>query len=456
MASLPSIDLNDDRSRAARRNLGGFKKMRTSKFLRIIISSLSAFVVCYIALYAFVWGQGFVEPGSEQYPTWSNVPGVHMRGDLRLFWSVGDGTGEVNKQQAYARGFEPVTIINSYADYPNNQKENMYPLISNRPHNPWAKPPQFERIVRRNIDIADKNRIFIHDIELGYEEDATKAWADPVTRAMSNTGSFDEFQQAYYSEWASWFALPLKWAKEQRPDAKVGIYGPQAFRRDYWGIAGKTAKQIDGSHSSDERIWQYIDNYVDFYISSIYIFYNKPDSVYYMAANVEENYLRSRGNRPVYPYVWLRYHGSSLLEGSREVDPYLVEAMAIVPFFSGARGLALFGYEPQFKSIDSAPYRRLPLFMSSLARVASLSEQISRGKLVLDEPAHVLWNSRRPLIRRVETSANECVVMIVDPWQEDAATSNADVRCGDKNFTLQMKGRHITLALISGNETVLY
>jgi hypothetical protein len=54
----------------------------------------------------------------------------------------------------------------------------------------------------------------------------------------------------------------------------------QPFRRDYWGAAGKSAQQIDGMHRSDAELWQYIDPHVDFYVASVYVFYDDPGSIY--------------------------------------------------------------------------------------------------------------------------------------------------------------------------------
>ena len=53
--------------------------------------------------------------------------------------------------------------------------------------------------------------------------------------------------------------------------------GPQPFRRDYWGIADKNAAQIDGTHRTDWLLWKYIDPHIDFYIASIYVFYERPE-----------------------------------------------------------------------------------------------------------------------------------------------------------------------------------
>ena len=128
----------------------------------------------------------------------------------------------------------------------------------------------------------------------------------------------------------------------------VGLYGPQPFRRDYWGVAGKSAKQIYGTHLNDAKLWKYIDPHVDFYVASVYVFYDDPGSIYYIAANVEENYQRTRqyGNKPVYAYEWLRYHNSNKKLAGQELAPYLVEAMAVVPYFCGAKGVVVWGWEP--------------------------------------------------------------------------------------------------------------
>lgn len=108
----------------------------------------------------------------------------------------------------------------------------------------------------------------------------------------SGTATEAEFAEAYFREWATWFTQPCIWAKEQRPHQPVGIYGPQPFRRDYWGIAGKDARQIDGTHARDADLWTHIDPAVDFVGASVYIFYDEPGAIYYIASNIEENVAR--------------------------------------------------------------------------------------------------------------------------------------------------------------------
>ena len=382
---------------------------------------------------------------------WSQIRCVPMQGDWKVFWNVGGGDVEYNNREAAAHGFRLVNLINTYSDYPGRQKENINVALKTNRTNPWKKPDCFERIIRRNIAQATgPGEILVHDIEFPFEEDVDKAWEDPQARAASGVKTKEEFAKAYFQEWASWYWRPCQWAALDRPGLPVGLYGPQPFRRDYWGVAGKSAQQIDGTHRSDAQLWEAIDPHVDFTIASVYVFYDDPGSIYYLAANVEENCERTRryGNKPLYAYEWLRYHDSNKKLAGQELAPYLVEAMAVVPYFCGARGVVLWGWEPKRKG---QYYERLPLFTESLGRLSDLSEKLSKAELVLDEPAHVLWKAKRPLVRKFKISDDDWVVLAVNPWQAEDARSTVRVRCGTRTIELPLAGRHTAIFAVQGD-----
>lgn len=374
-------------------------------------------------------------------PGWDHVRPVTMQGDLKIYWNVGGGEVDYNNRQAAAHGFRLLNLLGTYSDYPGRHRENIGNALANNRTNPWKKPDYFERIIRRNIVQASQaGEIMVHDIEFPFEEDVDKAWADAEARAASGAKTKEQFAKAYFREWASWFALPCQWNKQDRPFEPVGLYGPQAFRRDYWGVAGKSSRQIDGTHRSDSELWQWIDPHVDFYIASVYVFYDDPGSIYYIAANVEENFQRTRryGNKPLYAYEWLRYHDSNKRLAQQELAPYLAEAMAVVPYFCGAKGVVLWGWEPRQKG---QYYERLPLFAQSLGRVSDLSAKISKAELVIDEPAYVLWKEKRPLVRKLKVTDDEWLVLAVNPWQAADARGSVTTACGSHTVELPLVGR---------------
>lgn len=75
--------------------------------------------------------------------------------------------------EALAHGFRLVNLLNIYADYPGNQKENIDRALKGNRTNPWKKPDFFERILRRNIAQTGRaNEILVQDIEFDFEEDS--------------------------------------------------------------------------------------------------------------------------------------------------------------------------------------------------------------------------------------------------------------------------------------------
>ena len=385
-------------------------------------------------------------------PGWESTRSIKMRG-LRAFWDVNGALS--HRDEAIRLGFSPVLLMNDYSDNPGKNKRNILTFLQNQhpPNNPWNRPEYFEEIIRQNFALAVRDRdvrmtrssIFVHDIEFHFEQDIEKAWADPVVRKASGAKTLKEFEELYLAEWAKWLSLPCQWGKEVFPDLRTGLYGPQPFRRDFWGIAGKDAKQIDGTHKLDDKLWKHIDPHVDFYIASVYLFYDGPESLYYIASNVEENYNRTRqyGNKPVLAYSWLRYHNSNSQLNNREVEPWLADAMAVIPYFYGAQGNALWGWEP--KTDDKKIYKNLNVFVDSIGRVADLSSKIANATPAPnDKLAHELWKAKRPLIKRLKVAGDgdEWIVLAANPWQAEDKNTTIKIRCGKRRVALQLQGRH--------------
>ena len=396
---------------------------------------------------------------------WEKIRTIKMSGGLRVFWDVGGFPTMPHRLQAIEHGFEPVNIIGDYADYKGKDKRHIGKFLHKQKvtNNPWNRPDYFEEIVHQNAiriggrkhDRLGAKGLFVHDIEFPFEQDIEKAWADPVVRKASGAKNLKEFEEVYLKEWTKWFTIPCDIGKKEFPKLPAGLYGPQPFRRDYWGIVGKSASQIDGTHALDAKLWKHIDPHVDFYIASIYVFYDSPGSVFYIASNVEENFKRTRqyGNKPVYAYSWLRYHNGNLKLKNKELPPWLADATAVIPYFYGAKGNVLWGWEPKLKKGDEI-YKHLSVYADSLGRVADLSRKIATAIPAKDdEPAHVLWKEKRPLLKRLKVKGkDEWIVLAVNPWQAEDESSDLKIRCGSRRFTLKLQGRHSDIFHIKGRK----
>jgi hypothetical protein len=389
-------------------------------------------------------------PAKGVTPKWQSIRSFKMKGDLRAFWNVYGGDYLFNQDQAVKHGFKNAQISNTYADYLNNQKENIDTFLNKNTGNAWLKPPFFEKVVKRNIKdaigqgntVGFNSAIYVHDIESAFERNFKKLWSNEVVRQSAQVDNFEEFVEENYRQQASWLSLPCKWSKQFSPQKPVGVYGPQLFNRDYWGfVKPSTPAKLEQTHQADLRLWKYIDPYVDFYIADVYMFYDLPDSIYYLAANIEENYRRGRkfSNKPLYAYFWLRYHDSNKEMANRELPDYLVEAAAVLPFFTGAKGVVLWGYEP--KNVGQ-PYHNLPVFINSLGRVADLSAKIAKAKLVIDRPARELWRDKKPLIRKFRVSKNEWILLATNPWQSQQDKIVVSTDCGSRSVKLEIRGKH--------------
>ncbi|MBL8552339.1 MAG: hypothetical protein JNJ73_20285 [Hyphomonadaceae bacterium] len=400
------------------------------------------------------WCAPWTDP--DRRALWSAQPVLAMKGGLKVFWNVLGPTGRAHERMAVEHGYERITLTIPFNDFGGDGRQ----AIRAHSRNPWLRPSFFESSVKRSIANERDTGTYANDIELEIASPDV-AWTDPAAREASGARTFAEFRRAYLREWGNWHALVSRYTREVYPTTQVGIYGRQPVQKDYWGYVNSDPETFARGHAADDaEMWRMIDPHIDFYTADIYNFYDEPGSVLFMAANVEENFLRTRsyGGKPLYAYVWLRYHESNEELAQREIaTPYLVEATAIVPFFSGAKGVVLWGAEGQPLLRDSqVPYDNFPVFMNALSRVAALSEDIGRAQLEIDESAHTLWRAERPLVRRLIVAQGHCIVMAINPWQGHNATSQANPLCGDRRYPIVMRGRATTIAVIRDGHVTLH
>lgn len=89
-------------------------------------------------LSAFAWAaEGPDSPSRTEISAWTQVRAVPVQGDWRIFWNVGGGDVGFNNGEALEHGFRLVNLLNTYADYPGNQKENIAQALKGNRTNSW-------------------------------------------------------------------------------------------------------------------------------------------------------------------------------------------------------------------------------------------------------------------------------------------------------------------------------
>ena len=82
--------------------------------------------------------------------------------------------------------------------------------------------------------------------------------------------------------------------------------------------------------------------------------------------------------------------------------------------------------------------------------MAGVSEELGRARPSHDEPVHVAWKARRPLIRRLRVTEDVWLVLATDPWQKEGAERTLRVSCGTRAFDLAVRGKHTEIYRIDG------
>src|SRR5690606_16564936 len=96
-------------------------RMTPGKLISMVLFLLT--VAMASGAYLLLGGRGLIERALAYRFDWHGTPSFAMGGGLGAYWNVSDRTG-TNQVEAYSHGFRPLTLINSYADYPGKQKHN--------------------------------------------------------------------------------------------------------------------------------------------------------------------------------------------------------------------------------------------------------------------------------------------------------------------------------------------
>ncbi|MVM33663.1 T9SS type A sorting domain-containing protein [Spirosoma sp. HMF4905] len=194
------------------------------------------------------------------------------------------------------------------------------------------------------------------------------------------------------------------------------------------GIGGPYYDQLDALSPSDYYYYDYPNPLAKDYLA-------------YLLFQVEVN--RAWSTKPVVPWVWLRYHDSSS-SYPNFIQPFMAEATAIFPFFSGAAGLWLWE-NPTLTQTRTDTYAAYEYFTHGLYRLSQFADMFQGTyELVIETPARDLMNKQLPVWRGV-VNGNKILIAAQNPYAADGAKTSVLVRYKSWQQTIELTGTEVYL-----------
>lgn len=180
---------------------------------------------------------------------------------------------------------------------------------------------------------------------------------------------------------------------------------------------------------------------------SAYYFYDYPnplasDYLGYLLFQIEANHAWS--NKPVIPYVWMRFHEETVPD-NHFIQPFMAEATAIFPFFSGASGLWLWD-NIGLPNTRQEVYTAYESFVAGLYRLSRFADMFQGSyELVIETPARDLVDKQLPVWRGVYKD-NKLLVAAQNPYAKtDQQTTTITVGYKSWRTTITLTGRQTSL-----------
>ncbi len=198
--------------------------------------------------------------------------------------------------------------------------------------------------------------------------------------------------------------------------------------------------------STEQRVGGVFFDQLDVQTPSVYYYYAypsglAPDYLAYTLFQIEAN--RAWSSKPVVPYVWLRYHDSSATPYAF-IRPFMAEATAIFPFFSGAAGLWLWE-DPSVERTRSENYAIYESFIQGLYRLSRFADMFQgQYELVIETPARDLMANKLPIWRGV-VKGTSILIAAHNPYATETGTTKLTVRYKTWQRELTLTGREVLL-----------
>jgi hypothetical protein len=189
----------------------------------------------------------------------------------------------------------------------------------------------------------------------------------------------------------------------------------------------------------------FYDN-LDVIAPSSYYYYDYPhqfagEYLSYLLFQIEAN--KNWTDKPVIPFVWLRYSFNESLN-NKAIKPWMAEATAIFPFFSGADGLWLWDNPEMFKT--ETDYSIYEYFNKGLYRLSAFKSFFEGDHTLIMETSARDYNENKQAIWRGVIKDEEILIAAHNPFAKDKNEEvNIGVSYGNWSQVINLKGYEVFL-----------
>jgi hypothetical protein len=278
-------------------------------------------------------------------------------------------------------------------------------------------------------------------------------------RNLSDT----EFLTTYKRDIRWWYTEAIKRYKSKKPQALITSYSDVPVRNTWLNITANSwldwttnlARTHYLDHGDDGKIGGSYYAAHDVLAPSPYYYYgyDNPlgkDYLSYLLFHIEVN--RAWSNKPIIPFVWLRIH-DSYDPNTPLIAPFIAEATAIFPFFSGASGLWLWE-NPSFPGSRQENYAPYEHFINGLYRLSTFKDMFTGNyQLVIPQSARDHMELQNPIWRAVVKN-NEILVAAQNPYATENQETSVTVSYQKWVKTIILKGREVFLCKFDLNDGV--
>jgi Secretion system C-terminal sorting domain len=262
-----------------------------------------------------------------------------------------------------------------------------------------------------------------------YKKDLAKIYAEPI-KYLKNNGIPATTQFASYSDAPvknAEFPLNYTWQEWQTSDKVLNYY-----------MIDSVSKKVGGEFYNQNN----------FLAPSAYFCYEYGGikdypNIAYQLFQVEANVARS--NKDIMLFEWLSYNkcqANSNYGYNQSIKKHLIEAQAILPFFSGAKGIWL--WEGPINP-DSLNYSRYETYINSLYRLSLFKDFFTGNyRLIIPKSAYQHFQDRDPIWRGV-LKGNEILIAAINEFANDNETTDLEVSYGGWSQKIQLKGKQTFL-----------